>query len=94
METGRSGPFISLDYAKRHQIKLKPSVGNMSMASSSLNASMKGQCTVNLDLLDEWYLNVKLCVLPNLGQDFMSQHSNISFAFVGPKNSLVQLFAI
>lgn len=100
MDTGKSGSFISPDYAKRHQIKLNPTLGNMSMASLSLKASMKGQRTVNSNLLDEWYLNVKLCLLPNLcsdvilRQDFMSQDSNISLAFGGPKKSLVRLFVI
>ena len=60
---------------------MKPAAGNVSMASSSLKASIKGNCTVDLSLLGEWYPDVKLSVLPHLcsdivlGQDFMSQHS-------------------
>ena len=95
MDTGSSGSFISLGYVRKHRLYMKPAAGNVSMASSSLRASIKGQCTVDLNLLREWYPDVKLSVLPNLcsdiilGQDFMSQHSTISFAFGGSKKDLV-----
>ena len=50
---------------------------------------------MDLNLLVEWYTNVQLSVIPYhcsdiiLGQDFMSQHSTISFAFGGSKKDLV-----
>ena len=95
MDTGSSGSFISLGYVRKHKLQMKPAAGNVSMASSSLKASIKGQCTVDLNFLGEWYLDVKLSVLLHhcsdiiLGQDFMSQHSTISFAFGGSKKDLV-----
>ena len=95
MDTVSSGSFISLGYARKHKLQMKPAAGNISMASSSLRASIKGLCTVDLNLLGEWYPDVKLSILPHLcsdiilGQDFMSQHSTISFAFGGSKKDLV-----
>ena len=95
MDTGSSGSFISLGYVRKHRLQMKPAAGNVSIASSSLKASIKGNCTVDLSLLGEWYPDVKLSVLPHLcsdivlGQDFMSQHSTISFAFGGSKKDLV-----
>ena len=95
MDTGSSGSFISLGYVRKHRLQMKPAVGNVSMASLSLKASIKGLCTVDLNLLGEWYPDVKLSVLPNLcsdiilGQDFMSQHSPISLEFRGSKKDLV-----
>ena len=95
MDTGSSGSFISLGYVRKHRLQMKPSAGNVSIASSSLKASIKGQCTVDLNLQEEWYPDVKLSVLPHLcsdiilGQDFTSQHSTISFAFGGSKKDLV-----
>ena len=74
---------------------MKPAAGNVSTASSSFKASIQGQCTVDLNLLGEWYPDVKLLVLPHLcsdiilGLDFMSLHSTISFAFGGSKKDLV-----
>ena len=65
------------------QTTMKPAAGNVSMASSLLKASIKGQCTVDLNLLGEWYPDVKLSVLPNLcsdiilGKDFMSTFHRI-----------------
>lgn len=50
IEIDSPGSFIPLDYVKRHQIKIKSAVGNVSMAWSPLNASIKRQCTVNLNL--------------------------------------------
>ena len=95
MDTGSSGSFMCLGYVRKHRLQMKPAAGNVSMASSSLKASIKGQCTVNFNLLGEWDPDVKLSVLPNLcsdiilGQDFMSQHSIIYFAFWGSKKDLV-----
>ena len=95
MDTGSSGYFISLGFVRKHRLQMKPAAGNVSMASSSLKSSIKGQCIVDLNLLGEWYPDVKLSVLPHLcsdiilGQDFMSQHSTISFAFRGSKKDLV-----
>ena len=89
MDTGSSGSLISLSYVRKHRLQMKPATGNVSMASLSLKASIKGQCIVDLNLLGEWYPDVKLSILPHLcsdiilGQDFMSQHSTISFAFGG-----------
>ena len=42
MDTGSSGSFISLGYVRKHRFQMKPAAGNVSMASSSLKASMKG----------------------------------------------------
>ena len=64
IDTGSSGSFISLGYVRKHKLQMKPAAGNVSMASSSLKASIKGQCTVDLNLLGEWYPDVKLSVLP------------------------------
>ena len=95
MDTGSSGSFISLGYVRKHKLQMEPAAGNVSMTSSSLKASIKGQCTVYLNLLGEWYPDVKLSVQPHLysdiilGQDFMSQHSTISFEFGGSKKDLV-----
>ena len=95
MDTGSSGSFIPLSYVRKHRLQMKHAAGNVSIASSSLKDSIKGQCTVDLNLLGEWYPNVKLSVLPNLssdiilGQDFMSQHSTIPFVFRGSKKDLV-----
>ena len=95
MDTGSSGSFISLGYVRKHRLQIKPAAGNVSIAPSSLKASIKGQCKVDLNLLGEWYPDVKLSVLLHLysdiilGQDFMSQNSTISFAFRGSKKALV-----
>ena len=95
IDTRSSGSFISLAYVRKYRLQIKPAAGNVSMVSSSLEASNKGQCTVDLNLLVEWYPDVKLSVLPHLcsdiilGQDFMSQLSIISFAFGGSKKDLV-----
>ena len=95
IDTGNSRSFISLSYVRKHRLQMKPAAGNVSTASSSLKASIKGQCTVDLNLLGEWYPDIKLSVLPHLysdiilGQDFVSQHSTISFAFGGSKKDLV-----
>ena len=48
MDTGSSGSFISPGYVRKHKLQMKPAAGNVSMASSSLKASNKGQCTVDL----------------------------------------------
>ena len=61
MDTGSSGSFISLSYVRKHKLQMKPAAGNVSMASSLLKASTKGQCTVYL--LGEWYPDVKLSAL-------------------------------
>ena len=66
MDTGSTGSFISLSYMRKHKLQKKSAAGNVSMASSSLKASIKGQCTVDLNLLGEWYPDVKLSVLPHL----------------------------
>ena len=95
MDTGSSGSFISLSYVRKHKLQMKPAAGNVSMESSSLKVAIKGQCTVNLNLLGEWYSDVKLSVLSHLcsdiilDQDFISQHSTISFEFRGSKKDLV-----
>ena len=95
MDTGSCGSFISLDYVKKYKLKISPASGTVSMASSSLNAPVKGRCSINLNLLGEFYPNTPLSVLPNLccdvilGRDFMRQHSNVSFAFGGSRKDLV-----
>ena len=55
MDTGSSGSFISLGYVRKRRLQMKPATGNVSMASLSLKASIKEQCTVDLNLLGEWY---------------------------------------
>ena len=60
IDTGSSGSFISLGYVRKHRLQMRPAAGNVSMASSSLKTSIKGQCTVDLNLLGEWYPDVKL----------------------------------
>lgn len=90
MDTGSYGFIISLDYAKRHQIK-KTCIWECVHGLSILSALIKGNCTVILYLLGDQCLNVTLCVLPNLcidvilGQDFRKQHTGVTFAFGGPK---------
>ena len=94
MDTGSSGCFISENFVKKNKLKIQPAMGKVQMASSSLNAPVKGQCTVNINLLGEWYTNVKLEILPDLcsevilGRDFMRQHSSVNFYFGGHKESL------
>ena len=40
IDTGSSGSFISLSYTRKHRLQMKPAAGNISMASSSLKASI------------------------------------------------------
>ena len=83
MDTDSCGSFISLDYVRKYKLKINPASGTVSMASSSLNVPVKGRCSINLNLLGEFYPNTPLSVLPNLccdvilGQDFMKQHEHI-----------------
>lgn len=45
--TGSTGSFIAYDYAKKHRLQMDSATGNVYMASSSLNYTVKGPCTVN-----------------------------------------------
>ena len=91
MDTGSFGSFIS----KKYNLKINPSLGSISKTSLSLNTLLKGQCSINIDLLGESYSNIQLTVLPGLccdvilGQDIMNHHSSVSFIFGGPRKSLV-----
>ena len=95
MDTGSSRSLISYDYAKKYNLKINPASETVSMASLSLNASLKGQCSVNINLLGESDSNIQLSVLLGLccdvilGQDFMNHHSSVSFTFGGPRKSLI-----
>ena len=95
MDTGSFGSFVSYDYAKKYSLKINPTSGTVSMASSSLNASLKGRCSVNINLLSESYSNIQLSVSPGLccdvilNQDFMNHHSSVSFSFGGPRKSRI-----
>ena len=93
-DTGSSGSFISDNHVKRLKSKVNSATGNVSMSSSSLNSPIKELYMVKINLLGESYPNIKLSVLADvcydviLGQDLMSQHSEVSFAFGGTRKRL------
>ena len=58
MDIGSSGSFISFGCERKHRLQMKPAAGNVSMASSSLKASIKEQCIMDINLLGEWYPDV------------------------------------
>ena len=95
MDTGSYGTFISYDYAKKYNLKINPASGTLSMVSSSLNTSLKGRWSVNINLIGGFYSNIQLSALPGfccdviLGQYFINHHSSVSFTFGGPRKSPV-----
>ena len=80
---------------KKYNLKISAASRTVSMVSLSMNALLKGRCSVNINLLGESYSNIQLSVLPGFccniipGQDFMNHHSSVSFTFGGLRKSLV-----
>ena len=89
IDTGSSDSFIDESFVGKHHIRVFPTKGMVSMATSSLSTAISGFCKVELILNGERYRQVKLSVLTKLcsslilGQDFMKRHKSVSFDFGG-----------
>lgn len=81
VDAGSAGSFNLYDYAKGHKMNLDSATGNVTIASSSVNFPVKG----TLYQFTRLYVLHDICCDMVLDQDFMSQHSEILFAFDGTK---------
>ena len=83
-DTGSSGSFISDNYVKRLKLKVESATGNVSVASSKF-PNKRTLHSKKINLLGESYLNTRLSALADLycdmilGQNFVSQRSEVSF---------------
>ena len=94
IDTGSSDSFLDYDFALANNFKIFPTLGKVSMATTSCSSTIKGYCLVNLKLLNKEYVNFKISVLAQLctdiiiGHDIMKQHSRVDIVFGGPEPPL------
>eukprot|EP00795_Rhopilema_esculentum_P001723 gene1723-16206_t len=87
--------FISEKAFKRLQIPATPSDKKVTMAMTSMESSIIGQCNVKIVLNGNTHKNVRLDILKSLcsdvilGYDFQKQHKNLTFQFGGNKEDLI-----
>ncbi|KAF2892873.1 hypothetical protein ILUMI_13299 [Ignelater luminosus] len=87
MDTGSTASFINEKLSKDLRIRIKPCKEVISMASTTFQSSVLGQCYISLKILGHKYNQAVLLVLRNLccdvllGHDLLSQHSSISMQF-------------
>ena len=90
-----SDNFISENAFKRLQIPASPSSKKVTMASTSMETPISGQCNVTIEVNGRKYQKVRLDNLQNLysdvilGYDFQKQHKNLIFCFGGSKEDLM-----
>ena len=90
-----SDNFISEDAFKKLQIPAHPSSRKVTMAQTSMESPIIGNCNVSIELKGKRYDNVRLDILHNLcsdvilGYDFQKQHKNLTFHYGGNKEDLV-----
>ena len=90
-----SDNFISEDAFKKLQIPAHPSSRKVTMAQTSMESPIIGNCNVSIELKGKRSDNVRLDILHNLcsdvilGYDFQKQHKNLTFHYGGNKEDLV-----
>jgi transposase InsO family protein len=94
VDTGSSDNFIKESVARQLSLKVFPTSGTITLASTAHRTLIKGYCLVSLSIKGELYHNIKLLVLENLccdlllGHDFMRLHKNVSIKFGGDRPTL------
>ena len=87
--------FICEKAFKRLQIPAIPSSKNVTMALTTMESPIVGQCIVTIVLNGKKYENVGMDIIRNLcsdvilGYDFQKQHQNVTFQYGGAKEDLV-----
>lgn len=95
IDSGSSLSFINDLTARSLGLQIHPSTANVSMAMSTLQGKVLGQCSPDLTINGKAYNGVKLGVLKNLcsdvllGSDFQSQHQRVIFEYNGQKPDFI-----
>ena len=90
-----SDNFISENAFKSLRIPAYPSKKKVTMAWTSIESSISGQCNVTIEVNGRKYQKVRLDILQNLcsdvilGHDFQKQHKNVIFSCGGSKEDLI-----
>ena len=89
MDSESTDSFIRPLAARKLNLSVQQSSGEVSMETVSLKSKIQGSCNINFSLQDRSYKDVPLSILDNLseeaflGQDFMRKHKSVKFDFVG-----------
>ena len=90
-----SDSFISEKAFKKLNIPFKPLCKKVSMALTSMESCIIGECYLTIKLNEHVYQDIRLDILQNLcsdlilGHDFQKQHKNLTFQYGGIKPDLV-----
>jgi len=94
LDSGASRNFIATLFVKSLGLNLVGSSEKMVMASTSLDQSLQGTVTADINAAGRLYSNVELGDLPSLcsdvilGQEFVKLHSEVNFTRGGVKPPL------
>ena len=89
MDSGSTHSFIRPLAARKLNLSVQQTSGEVSMATVSHKSKIKGSCNIRFCLQDRCYKAVPLSILDNLceevilGQDFMRKHKSAEFDFDG-----------
>lgn len=94
IDSGSSDNFINEQTSKRLNLHVNSSSRTISMATTSLNSNIAGQCVIDLNHNGHIYPNVRLGVLKDLccdiilGYEFQKLHKRLVIELGGPKPEL------
>ena len=93
-DSGSSESYIHPSLVEVAAISVNPSVGQVSMATSSSSTKTEGSCSVTIKYQGQTYKDFRLSVMPGLCSDlilridFQSQHDSVTFMYGGTKPPL------
>jgi len=95
IDSGASENSVDKTIAERLALPLSGESAPIAMASSEVTVEMFGKARGMLNLLDRSYPDVAFSVINNLcadvivGQEFLKQHSSVTFEMQGPERAIV-----
>ena len=94
MDTGSSDCYKDKRFAERHSFEISPSLGEVTLAETSVRMPIRGQSTAALTVKGNGYSDVVFNVLNNLatnviiGEKIFKQHEKVVFSFEGDRPTL------